>query len=127
MTQAARKLSFDEYLSLDVESWVELELLEGRCEYVDGKLIEVPSESELNDFIANLLMFLLASTKVVPLRLIRPHSCEIEVLGKPRTRFPDLVILREEHLSLTRDAHQRVLKIVGEPWTAQEEKLRRSL
>ncbi len=101
MTQAVRKLSFEEYASLDAEDWVRLGLPEGRCEYVDGELLELPSESEPNDFIANFLMFMLASSGLVPLRLIRPGKCEIEVLGKPRTRYPDLVILREEHLSLT--------------------------
>jgi Uma2 family endonuclease len=101
MTQAkSRFQSFEEYLDLDAEGWVSLGLPEGRCEYRDGELAEVPSESELNDFIANLLMFLLASSGVVPIRLIRPHSCEIEVQGKPRTRYPDLVILQEAHLSL---------------------------
>ena len=101
MTQATRKLTFEEYLNLDAEDWVRLGLLEGRCEYVEKEVIELPSESELNDFIANLLMFFLASSGLIPLRLIRLHSCEMEVSGKPRTRYPDLVILREEHLNLT--------------------------
>ncbi|NJL20560.1 MAG: Uma2 family endonuclease [Leptolyngbyaceae cyanobacterium SM1_3_5] len=102
MTQATRKLTFEEYASLNAEDWARLGLPEGRCEFVDEwELNELPSESEPNDFIANLLMVLLASSGVAPLRLIRPHSCEIEVEGNPKTRFPDLVILREEHLSLT--------------------------
>ncbi|QZZ21131.1 Uma2 family endonuclease [Leptothermofonsia sichuanensis E412] len=102
MTQAARKLTFEEYASLDAEDWARLGLPEGRCEYWDGELFELPTESEPNDFIANFLMFLLASTGVIPLRLIRPHSCEIEVSGRPRTRYPDLVILRDEHISATK-------------------------
>ena len=101
MTQATRKLTIEEYLNLDAEDWIRLGLPEGRCEYVEGEVIQLPSESELNDFIANFLMFVLASSGLIPLRLIRPHSCEIEVSGKPRTRYPDLVILREEHLNLT--------------------------
>ena len=100
-TQTRPQLTFEEYANLDSKDWVRLGLPEGRCEYTNGELVEVPSESEPNDFIANLLMFLLASSGVIPLRLIRPHSCEIEVLGNPKTRFPDVVILREEHLSLT--------------------------
>jgi Uma2 family endonuclease len=103
MIQAVKKLSFEEYASLDAKAWVKRGLPEGRCEYVDEwELKELPSESEQNDFIANFLMFFLASSGVVPLRLIRPHSCEIEVSGKPKTRFPDLVILQEEHLELTK-------------------------
>ncbi len=103
MTQATGKLSFEEYARLDAETWAQQGLPDGRCEYVEsGELKPLPSESELNDFIANFLMFVLASSGVVPLRLIRSHTCEIEVLGKPKTRFPDLVILREEHLALTK-------------------------
>ncbi len=101
MTQAARKLSFEEYANLDAEDWLQLGLPEGRYEYWEGELIALPSESELNDFIANFLMFMLASSGLVPLRLLRPGKCEIEVPGNPRTRYPDLVILREEHLDLT--------------------------
>ena len=99
MTQAL-KMSFEEYLSLEVGS-----LPEGQFEYVEGELRELPPESEPNDFIANYLMFVLTSSGVIPLRLIRPHSCEVEVpvlqAGDPRTRIPDLVILRPEHLTLT--------------------------
>jgi len=99
MTQAL-KMSFEEYLSLEAGS-----LPEGRFEYVEGERRELPPESEPNDFIANYLMFVLASSGVIPLRLIRPHSCEIEVpvlqADDPRTRIPDLVILRPEHLTLT--------------------------
>lgn len=103
MTQTKTRLPFEEYANLNAEAWVKLGLPEGRCEYVDEwELNELPSESEPNDFIANLLMFLLANSGVIPLRLIRPHSCEIEVSGKPRTRFPNLVVLQEEHLELTK-------------------------
>lgn len=102
MTQALRKLTFEEYANLDSEDWVRLGLPENRCEYVgNGELNELPSESELNDWIAQELFWLLAMAKIVSRRLIRPHSCEIEVTGKPKTRFPDLVILREEHITLT--------------------------
>ncbi|MDX2228011.1 MAG: Uma2 family endonuclease [Leptolyngbyaceae cyanobacterium bins.349] len=103
MTQATGKLSFEDYAELDAETWAQQELPEGRCEYVDaGELKPLPSESELNDFIARYLLFVLASSGVVPLRLIAIHTCEIEVPGKPKTRFPDLVILQEEHLALTK-------------------------
>lgn len=98
MTQAARKLTFEEYLALD-------NLPGRRCEFVDGELVELPPESEPNDFIARYLLFAIASSGVVPLRLIAIHTCEVEVPtlkpGDPRTRYPDVVILREAHLSLT--------------------------
>jgi Uma2 family endonuclease len=100
MTQATRKLTFAEYVQLDADDWVRLGLPEGRCEYEDGELRAVPSESGLNDAIANYLFFMLVSFGI-PLPLVRPHSCEIEVSGIPRTRYPDLVVLREDHLNLT--------------------------
>lgn len=101
MTQAIRKLTFEEYANLDAEEWVKRGLPEGRCEYVnEWELNELPSESEPNDFLARYLLFVLASSGIVPLRLIAIHTCEIAVVGKPKTRFPDLVILQEEHLEL---------------------------
>ena len=52
-----------------------------------------------NDEIANSFLFL--STEIgISFSLIRPHSCEVEVVGKPKNRFPDLTILSEAHLSL---------------------------
>ena len=99
MTQAL-KMSFEEYLSLEAGS-----LPEGRFEYVEGELRELPSESEPNNWIARCLLFILASSSVIPLRLAVTHSCEVEVPvlqpGDPRTRIPDLVILRPEHIALT--------------------------
>jgi Uma2 family endonuclease len=102
MVQAIRKLTFEEYANLDAETWADLGLPEGRCEYVDeSELNELPSESELNDWIARYLFLLLANSGLIQPRLICPGKCEVEVRGKPKTRYPDLVILREDHLSLT--------------------------
>jgi len=99
MTQAL-KMSFEEYLSLEVGS-----LPEGQFEYVEGELRELPSESEPNNWIARCLFLLLAAAMIVPARQIVTHSCEVEVPvlqpGDPRTRIPDLVILRPEHIALT--------------------------
>jgi Uma2 family endonuclease len=99
MTQArSRFSSFEEYLSYS-------DGLEGRYLLIDGELVELPPESEPNDFIANYLMVRLASCGIAPLRLIRPGKCEIQVPvlepKDPANRFPDLVILREEHIPLT--------------------------
>lgn len=104
MTQAANnslKMSFEDYLALDASA----DFPEGRFEYVDGELRELPPESEPNSWIARYLFFLLASSGIVPARLIVTHACEVEVPvlqpGDARTRIPDLVILRPEHLALT--------------------------
>lgn len=102
MTQATRKLTFEEYANLDAEGWVMLDLPEGRYEYVDeGELSELPSESGLNTRIAHYLFLLLVNAGI-PFNLVYLYTCEIEVSGKPKTRYPDLTILREEHLELTR-------------------------
>jgi Uma2 family endonuclease len=87
--------SFEEYLSANPS-----DLPEGRYEYWDGELVAVMSESGLNDDIANYLYFLLVSAGIWS-KLVKPHSCEVEVIGKPRTRFPDLTILDEAHVPLT--------------------------
>ncbi|MFM7424887.1 MAG: Uma2 family endonuclease [Elainella sp.] len=100
MTQAARNLTFEEYVNLDAEAWAQLGLPEGRCEYADGELTQVPSESRINLLIANIL-FLAFIQAGIPLNLVYTHACEVEVPGKPRTRYPDLVVLRAEHLQLT--------------------------
>ena len=101
MTQTKTRLTFEEYANLDAEAWLRLGLPEGRCEYVnEWELHEVPSESGFNTEIAHYLFLLLVNAGI-QISLIRLYICEIEVEGQPKTRFPDLVILRPEHLSLT--------------------------
>jgi Uma2 family endonuclease len=89
-----RFASFEDYLAADPS-----ELPEGHFEYWDGELVPVMSESGVNDFLANYLFSLLMMAGI-PIELIRPHSCEVEVPGRPRTRYPDLTILDPIHLPL---------------------------
>ncbi|WP_017296840.1 Uma2 family endonuclease [Nodosilinea nodulosa] len=101
MTQAKVKLaSFEEYLAYSNET-----PLEGRYELVQGELAELPPESEPNNWLANYLQFLLVAAKVAPLRLIKIHALELQVpVLRPAdaaNRYPDLVVLRPEHLELT--------------------------
>jgi Uma2 family endonuclease len=101
MTQAkVRFNNFEDYLSYSDET-----PLEGRFELINGELVELPPESEPNNWIANYLQFLLVAAKVAPLRLIKIHSLELQVpVLHPKdaaNRYPDLVVLREEHLDLT--------------------------
>jgi Uma2 family endonuclease len=100
MTQARVTFtSFEEYLSSsDAMS------LEGRYELIDGELIELPPESRLNSTIAvRILLVLLAAG--IPVELIHPGKCEVQVpVLQPHdaaNRYPDLVVLRPEHLELT--------------------------
>jgi Uma2 family endonuclease len=90
----ARFTSFDAYLTAETS-----ELPEGRYEYWDGELVPVMAESLANDTIATYL-FVLFLTAGISFDLLRPHNCEIEVLGRPRTRFPDFTVLDEIHLTL---------------------------
>ena len=92
----SRQMTFDEYLSLELD-------LPGRCEFIEGELVELPPESGLNDAIANYLFLLLVNAGM-PFQLVRPGKCEIEVPvlkpKQPRNRYPDLVILKPEHIEL---------------------------
>jgi Uma2 family endonuclease len=90
----ARFASFEEYLMADIS-----ELPEGRCEYWDGELVPVMSESLLNEAIANYL-YLVLWQMGVNLALISPGKVSIVVRGRPRTRFPDLTLLDDPHLIL---------------------------
>ena len=90
MTQAkVRFNSFDEYLSHDDGT-------DSLYELFNGELIEVPPESGLNVGIAAFLFAQFLS--IVGHLRVRPHGLELEVRGEPRNRYPDLTIIREEHI-----------------------------
>jgi Uma2 family endonuclease len=100
MTQAKPRFrTFEEYLGYDDGT-------DTRYELVNGELVEMPPESELNNAIAQELFWLLASAQLIERRLIKLYACQIQVpvlqKGDAVNRSPDLVILREEHLALTR-------------------------
>jgi Uma2 family endonuclease len=90
----ARFASFEEYLMADVS-----DLPEGRCEYWDGELVPVMSESLGNEAIANYLYLMLVQMGIY-YKLLSPGKVQIVVNGKPRTRFPDLTVLDDAHLTL---------------------------
>ncbi len=102
-----RFATFAEYLSYSSE-------MEGRFQLIDGALQELPPESERNDWIALILRDWLV--QAVSRRLIRLGKCEIQVpvlqKGDFQNRFPDLVVLREEHLQLTQ---KRLTITIGMP------------
>jgi Uma2 family endonuclease len=96
----AKFATFEDYLAHSDEM-----ALVGRFQLIDGELVELPPESEPNDFVADNLQFYLAMANLFPRRLVKTHTCEVQVPvlhpKDPANRFPDLVILREEHLALT--------------------------
>ena len=81
--------SFDEYLSYDDGTNRLYELF-------NGELIEVPPESGNNVQIANRLFLIFAL--LIGTDRVRGHGLELEVNGEPRNRYPDLTILRAEHI-----------------------------
>lgn len=94
MTQAkVRFQSFEEYLSYNdgIENFYEL---------FNGELIAVPPESGFNVEIANLLFAVLLP--IVGPRRLRGHGLELEVRGEPKNRYPDLTVIREEHIEQLR-------------------------
>ena len=81
--------SFEEYIAYDDGT-------EKLYELFNGELIEVPPESGINVQIATFLLIQFAT--LVGHRRVRGHGLELEVNGEPRNRYPDLTILREEHI-----------------------------
>ena len=81
--------SFTEYLSYDDGT-------DKLYELFNGELVEVPPESGINVQIANRLFLIFAL--LIGTDRVRGHGLELEVNGEPRNRFPDLTIIREEHI-----------------------------
>jgi Uma2 family endonuclease len=83
----SKRFTLEEYLAYE-------EGTDKRCELVNGELIEMPSESDLNNQIA--IFLLLAFAQFIPGRLLR-RGTEIVVIGSHATsRIPDLMVLTEE-------------------------------
>lgn len=82
--------SFEEYLSYtDNHS-------EKFYELFNGELIEMPPESGLNVQIANRIFLIFAL--MIGIDRVRGQGLELEVRGEPKNRYPDLTIIREEHI-----------------------------
>jgi Uma2 family endonuclease len=80
-------MTLEDYLDYDDGS-------ETRYELVAGVLVEMPTESDLNNLIAIMLMF--AFGQFVSPKLLRHKDTEIVVTGSRATvRLPDLIVLTE--------------------------------
>ena len=90
--------SFEEYLSYDDGT-------DNRYELIDGELFVLPPESGLNTTIAAYL-FVKMMEAGIPFHLIKLNCCEVQVpalrLRDAQNRYSDLVVLREDHVELTR-------------------------
>ena len=105
MTQTnTRFLSFEEYLSYDDGT-------DRLYELFNGELIEVPPESGKNVGIATFL--LLKFAEHWGYLHVRGHGLELEVWGEPKNRYPDLTLLRPEHISLLR--HRNTIRLSMAP------------
>ncbi|MGK7873092.1 MAG: Uma2 family endonuclease [Xenococcaceae cyanobacterium] len=90
MTPAKQSfLSFDDYLCYDDGT-------DKLYELFNGELIEVPPESGENVQIANRLFLQFAL--LLGTDWVRGHGLELEVRGEPKNRYPDLTIIRDEHV-----------------------------
>ncbi len=79
------KLTLSDYLAIEA-------IYEGQQEFVDGEIIKMSPESNLNALIS---VFLLVSlSRFVPMTWLRHKDVEIVIAG--RVRMPDLMILGED-------------------------------
>lgn len=89
MTQAKPRFStFEEYLSYDDGT-------DKRYELFNGELIELPPESGENSGILSFVHFQLVL--LMGHRRVR-WGVELEVWGEPKNRYPDLTVIRSEHV-----------------------------
>jgi Uma2 family endonuclease len=89
LTTRPRFTTFEEYLEYEEDS-------EGLYELFNGELIAMPPESGWNIQIANRLFLRFAL--LIGSDRVRGHGLELEVRGEPKNRYPDLTIIREEHI-----------------------------
>lgn len=97
---SVKRLTMEEYLNYDDST-------DTRHELVDGELIEMPTESQVNVSIAKYLLFELA--KHLPIALIA-LSTEVEVAGRrAKSRLPDLMVHSEESYTALMGAARAIL------------------
>jgi Uma2 family endonuclease len=107
LTQANLKMAtFADYLAYDDGT-------DRRYELTYGELIEVPPESDENVLISRALDRALSG--IVGFQRVRTHQLAIEVLGQPKNRFPDLTVLRPEHLEQLQALGQSAITLAMAP------------
>jgi Uma2 family endonuclease len=81
--------SFEDYLAYENSD-------DQLYELFNGGLVEVPPESGFNVGLATKLLIYFA--QIFGYLRVRGHGLELEVDGEPRNRYPDLTIIKEEHI-----------------------------
>lgn len=95
-----RRMSLEEYLTYDDGT-------DAHYELVNGELVEMPSESDLNNAIA--IILIAAFLQVVPASLLR-RGTEIVVSGSRATaRVPDVMVLTEEAATALAGASRSII------------------
>ncbi|UBF23830.1 Uma2 family endonuclease [Kovacikia minuta CCNUW1] len=102
MTSATdRLMTLEAYLTYDDGT-------ETRYELVNGELVEVPLESDLNNLIS--LFLLVQFLRFVPVQRLRHKDTEIAVTGARATvRIPDLIVLTEEGAAALSGAKRSII------------------
>lgn len=101
MTIATKPMTLDEYLNYDDGTDTHYEL-------VDGQLIAMPTESDLNDRIASFLYACFLKLGIPYYRL--SMKAQVAVSGKlANARQPDLMVLSEEAAIALEGANQRLI------------------
>ena len=95
-----RRMTLEEYLTYDDGT-------DAHYELVNGELVEMPSESDLNNAIA--IILIAAFLQVVPASLLR-RGTEIVVSGSRATaRVPDVMVLTEEAATALAGASRSII------------------
>ena len=95
-----RRMTLEEYLTYDDGT-------DAHYELVNGELVEMPSESDLNNAIA--IILIAALLQVVPASLLR-RGTEIVVSGSRATaRVPDVMVLTEEAATALAGASRSII------------------
>ncbi|NJK64292.1 MAG: Uma2 family endonuclease [Synechococcaceae cyanobacterium SM2_3_1] len=87
MVAATQRFTLAEYLAYDDGS-------DRRYELVNGELVEMPAESDLNNAIAMYLIGVII--QILPVLLLRRGTEVVVSGGRATVRVPDLVVLSEE-------------------------------
>jgi Uma2 family endonuclease len=103
MTITSQKMTLEEYLNYDDGT-------DTRYELVNGELVVMPTESDLNQRIVSLLFAYFLQQGIPPYRL--RIGAEIVVIGsRATTRLPDLMVLSEELATALEGARRSTVTI----------------